>query len=67
MMPGKTPNNKPVSFPPPPTALPIPNETMKQAADSKTDVLKMMLGVAHTLPVNAGTVRHSFRTKLLHP
>lgn len=65
MMPGKTPNNKSVSFPPPPTALPIPNETMKQAADSKTDVLKMMLGVAHTLPMNSGTVRHFFRNRHL--
>lgn len=60
MVSGNDVNNKPVSFPPPPTALPIPNETMKQSMDTKTDVLKMMLGVTPATSENAKAVRNEF-------
>lgn len=46
--------------PPPATALPIPNPNMTNAIDSKTNVLKMMLGVSHGAATSeAETVRTS--------
>lgn len=35
----------PLQAPPPPNALPIPNENMTNVIDTKTNVLKLMLGV----------------------
>lgn len=43
---GKSTNHNGLCGPPPPNALPIPNNNMTNVMDSKTNTLKMMLGVA---------------------
>lgn len=58
---GKNNDHKPLAAthpaPPPATALPIPNHNMTNAIDSKTNVLKMMLGVAAAATGEVETVR----------